>query len=85
MTLARPGIVAVRRGEGWVEATAAAGVRLDEAWAGADLDRISVCDGAGALGPPIPLAEPGVAPDALVRGQARRLGTRLVTIRFEHR
>ena len=66
-----------------VEATVAAGIRLDPAWAGGGLARIRVRDGSGPFGPPIQLEESGVLTDRIVRGHARRLGTRLVTVRFE--
>ncbi|HET8786226.1 MAG TPA: hypothetical protein VFM38_11360, partial [Candidatus Limnocylindrales bacterium] len=83
LTLARPGIVAVTRHRDGVDATVAAGIRLDPAWAGNGLDRIRVRDGGGPFGPRIPIEEPAVAPDRLVRGHARRLGMRLITLRFE--
>jgi hypothetical protein len=83
LTLARPGIVAVRQDGGAVDATVAAGIRLDPAWAGDGLARIRVRDGSGPFGPPIRLEESGVLADRIVRGHARRLGSRLVTVRFE--
>ena len=83
LTLARPGIVAVRQDRGAVEATVAAGIRLDPAWAGHGFARIRVRDGSGPFGPPIRLDESGVLADRIVRGHARRLGSRLVTVRFE--
>lgn len=83
LTLARPGIVAVTRDGGAVAATVAAGIRLDPVWAGHGLDRIRVRDGSGPFGPPIELDEAGVVADRVVRGHARRLGSRLVTLRFE--
>ncbi len=59
------------------------GIRLDPAWAGDGLARIRVRDGSGPFGPPIQLEESGVLADRIVRGHARRLGSRLVTVRFE--
>jgi hypothetical protein len=85
LTLARPGIVAVTHGGRWVETTVASGIRLDPSWAGHGLDRVRVREVPAAFGPPIELDERGAAPDRLVRGHARRLGTRLVTLRFERR
>lgn len=81
--LTRPGIVEVRRTGVAVEATVAAGIRLDPAWSGAALRCLRVRNGAGPFGPPLALADAGVANDALVRGLTRRAGSRLVTIRFE--
>ena len=83
LTLARPGIVAVTQDGGAVEATVAGGIRLDPGWAGDDLGRIRVRDGSGPFGPPIQLDEAGVVADRIVRGHGRRLGSRLVTVRFE--
>ena len=51
LTLVRPGIVAVSQDGGAVEATVAAGIRLDPAWAGDGLARIRVRDGSGPFGP----------------------------------
>jgi hypothetical protein len=81
--LTRPGIVEVRRAGSVVEATVAAGIRLDPAWSGAALRCLRVRNGAGPFGPAIALADAGVAPDTLVRGLARRAGSRLVALRFE--
>jgi hypothetical protein len=83
LTLERPGIVAVTRDLTGVEATVAAGLRLDPAWGGVGLDQLRVRDGSGPFGPPIRLDDAGVAPDRLVRSHTRRLGSRLVTLRFE--
>jgi methyl coenzyme M reductase gamma subunit len=82
LTLTRPGIVSVALDRLGVEATVGAGLRLDAAWAGGALDMIRVREGS-CFGPAIRLAEAGVVPDRLVRSHARRLGSRLVTLRFE--
>ncbi|HET7029457.1 MAG TPA: DUF2264 domain-containing protein [Candidatus Limnocylindrales bacterium] len=85
LRLTRPGIVAISRVGAGVEATVAGGIAIDPAWAGAGLDRVRVREGGGPFGERIPLRSAGVAPDAFIRSQARRLGARLVTIRFERR
>ncbi|MDQ3127174.1 MAG: DUF2264 domain-containing protein [Chloroflexota bacterium] len=81
--LERPGMAAVLRADGSVEATVETGVRLDAGWAGGGLVRLSVRRGAGPFVPIATLTEAGVAPGWLVRRLARSGGTRLVTIRFD--
>ena len=81
--LERPGMASVARHDGAVEATVKSGIRLDAAWAGGVLSRLSVRRGVGAFVAVADLDEPGIAPGALVRRLARSAGTRLVTIRFD--
>ena len=83
LELDRPGMVAVGRIDGGVEATLEAGIRLDPGWAGGGLVRLSARHGAGPFEPLPSLSEPGAVPGAVVRRLARRAGTRLVTIRIE--
>jgi hypothetical protein len=84
-TLERPGPLALERGRETVLATVASGFRLDPGWAGGPLQAVRVRDDAGALGEAIALHTPGFVPERLVRGWARRLGTRLVTLSFDRR
>jgi hypothetical protein len=83
--LSRPGPLALERGDDAVVATVASGLTLDPRWAAARLTTVRIRDDAGTLGEPIRLDEPGVVPDRLVGAAARRLGTRLVTLRFDRR
>ena len=85
LTLARPGIVAVSRTGGSVEATVESGIALDPDWAGPGLDVVRVADGVGTYGPPVALTRAGTVPDTLIRRSARQLASRLVTIRFDRR
>jgi hypothetical protein len=83
--LDRPGIVAVSREGPAVQATLETGLRLDPAWAGPGLRRLSVRTGAGPFAPVALLERSGIVPDALVRRLARGAGTRLITIRLDGR
>jgi len=82
--LERAGPISVRRvaGSTRVDAATTGGFRLERAWAGSDLCRVSVGDAAGwrEIGR---LAEPGVVPTALVRRLQRETGFSLVDVRLE--
>jgi hypothetical protein len=81
--LARPGMLAIARFDGAVEATSAAGLAVDRGWAGRAFRWVSFGDGAWPFGDPIRLAESGVVPDTLVRQATRSAGTSLVTMRLD--
>jgi hypothetical protein len=81
--LERPGMAAVVRVAGAVEAAVESGIRFDEEWTGGAFARLSVRRGAGPFVPVATLAEPGIVPHALVRRLARSAGTHLVTIRLD--
>jgi hypothetical protein len=81
--LARPGMLAIARFDGAVEATSAAGLAVDRGWAGRGFRWVSFGDGAWPFGDPIRLAESGVVPDTLVRQATRSAGTSLVTMRLD--
>ena len=84
-TLARPGPLALVRDGDALVATVASGITVDPGWAAGRLTVVRVRDDASALGEAIRLDDPGVVPDRLVRVLARRLGTRLVTLRLTTR
>jgi hypothetical protein len=80
--LERPGIAAVARRAAGVEATVAAGIRIDRGWAGRPVSHLAVRRGAGPFEPIGTLDEPGVVPDRVIRRLARAHGTHLVGLRL---
>jgi hypothetical protein len=81
--LVRPGILAIARTDGGVDATLAAGIAVDAGWAGRRLRWARFGDGAWPFGDPVRLVETGVVPDAVVQRARRSAGTSLVTVRLE--